>query len=105
MSESVQIVLRRVSDGRLRVVERECPDGETEIAWWVHGDGTCDCNRHHEFEKAGGFDPDAIPCGKGEYELVSHRHIRRDLVQTALLTPVGGNELVRLWSQKGAVHD
>ncbi|MHC4370403.1 MAG: hypothetical protein ACYSW8_22560, partial [Planctomycetota bacterium] len=40
--------------------------------WWTDGNMGCDCNRHLEFERAGGEDPDLddAVCGSDLYSVI-----------------------------------
>lgn len=38
--------------------------------WWIEGNMACDCNRHLEFERGLGREPEGHhPCGNQDYEI------------------------------------
>jgi hypothetical protein len=76
---SYAVLIRRNSDGEVRRCEQKTswiPKGPEDISapslyWWTDGNMGCDCNRHLEFERAGGRDfapgsPESV-CGHGRY--------------------------------------
>ncbi len=42
-----------------------------DVFWWTEGNMSCDCNRHLEFERGQGREPDAedVECGHGRYSV------------------------------------
>lgn len=63
------IKITRASDGKTR--ERTY-DFERNDFWWIDGNMSCDCNRHWEFQRAGGVaekDLTDMDCGEGAYSV------------------------------------
>lgn len=119
MSERVEVVLQRVSDGEQRtIVDEDCGSVEATEYYWTEGNASCDCNRHLEFERAGGVEPDDhMECGdEVAYRLLSLKiggceYVDRRgnatgwKVQNAFPIPVDGAEMVKHWMERGIADE
>lgn len=69
---SYDVLIRRNSDRLERVYHMASPWHSSSMFWWADGNGSCDCNRSLDFDRAGGADPDvdAVTCGDEAFTVV-----------------------------------
>ena len=68
-----KVAIRRNSDGEIRLRDIDFDNWEdSDLYWWTEGNFGCDRNRHLEFERAGGHDPDWNDgeCGDSAYSVL-----------------------------------
>lgn len=68
------VAIRKNATGEVRMAPMDLdwfkPDGYDDMYWWTEGNFACDCNRHLEWERAAGREPDndeGIECGHTAY--------------------------------------
>lgn len=64
-----KVSIRKNQTGEIRMCEQPYEFNDASEFWWTEGNMSCDCNRHLEFERAGGFDPgiDSRRCSENLY--------------------------------------
>lgn len=64
-----KIAIRNNETGEIRECPQDLKWEEHTDFWWTEGNMACDCNRHLEFERAGGRKPewDEGECGDEKY--------------------------------------
>ena len=66
------VKLQRNSDGKIVDSVQEFEWQESSEFWWSDGNMGCDCNRHLEFERALGNEPEKhYKCGITDYKILS----------------------------------
>lgn len=66
------VAIKNNATGEIRLCDQNHEwNGEGSEFWWTEGNMSCDCNRHSEFERAGGNEhPDQIECDDTKYSIL-----------------------------------
>lgn len=64
-----QVAICKKETGEIFLCNFDFEWSETDEAWWLSGNNSCDCNRELTFERAKGNDPhfEDAECSDGKY--------------------------------------